>query len=190
MEIRVHHIDFESLKKLFKIDTDKLSNYLVNICGNINPEYFRGILNEKLGMDNMFLIVAYKSQPHIRFNTEDNINPFVGFTLFSIEPNHTFVHLICGRGTGSLLFREIALVSKELNLKTIKLNSLMDPLPIYIRKYGFKPTKKNTGLQVARQMILQGDTDDIINMIDPNGLYEENGIPMKVRVTRILKRTS
>jgi hypothetical protein len=189
MDIRVHQFDIKSLKTDFNIDEDKLINYLVEICGNINPEYFKGIIEEKIGMDNLFLLIAFRTDTHIRFT---NFNPFAGFALVTIEEDYTKVHLICGKGTGSLLFREIALTSQQIGKETIKLDSLMEPLPIYIKKYGFKPTKKNEVAQTARQMFVNGEIDvnTLIDALDPNSIYEENGVPLKVRVTRILARTT
>lgn len=67
-----------------------------------------------------------------------NFSNVRGFALLKNKPTFLYLDLICGAGTGAIIFKHIDYIAKRLNHKMIRLSAIPDAmLQYYKSQYGF-----------------------------------------------------
>ena len=73
------------------------------------------------------------------------------------NPKYLYLDLICGKGTGELLFRHIENIAEHLGQKQIRLSAVPNAMLQYYKRYGFKfgnSCNMNTNLKMQVDTIL------------------------------------
>ena len=96
-----------------------------NFCKGILDEYIETALTES---DAILVLEDYKK----------NKKRIVGMCAISFKKDHLYVDLICSnqkvKGVGSLLLELVEVLSNTLSLEHMKLSSVTDAVPFYLKK--------------------------------------------------------
>ena len=103
------------------------SHYLCQ--GLIGKSFFK---RETLKADYLFLV---SNENRLDSNYFKQLN---GFALVNVKDDHLYLELICGRGTGTVIFPHIEALAKRLQKPKIKLSAIPAAMLTYYRRYGFK----------------------------------------------------
>lgn len=74
-----------------------------------------------------------------------NYRTLLGFACVTIPPknNHVYVDLICGKGSGKIIFKDIEELAKSLGKTKIKLSAIPTAMMAYYGAHGFKFTERD-----------------------------------------------
>ena len=202
-------------------DPNGLNNWLLSNRPDKSDliEYFsevpcQGLLSEDYLSDSLntsdFIVLSYKP-----LSKNVRAKPIDAFAMLKrIEPDRLHIKVICGPGRGSSLFRTIANIAKESDLKYVTLDAIDTAFLVYADKYGFKidskhPSYKTAGsnLEVGKSMLKfykklpaeektrDQSTEDYLKVMlnamnNSKGTLRTYGFPMKVKTDKLVARLS
>jgi hypothetical protein len=123
----------------------------------------KGFMLDSLSTATHIAVVGTVTNRQLRSGKQSiNFSKVRGFALLIDKPKFLYLDLICGAGTGAVIFKHIDQIAKKLNHTAIRLSAIPDAmLQYYKTQYGFvfsesctmNKNVKNVANQVFEQVI-------------------------------------
>lgn len=81
-------------------------------------------------------------------SNKNYLRGFKGFACLTIKDSYIYLDLICGRGTGGVIFTKIEELANKLNIKNIRLSAVPPAMMAYYGLYNYKFSSDSTCSQV------------------------------------------